>query len=108
MRTAVLDQPFRRLSIEAGRIAGSCLVLAPPPILRAQYLQNVLYSFCPDGGTCVSGANPASAVIADPEGNLYGTPANGGAYGQSTVFELSPPSSLGSVDGKSALQPIPF
>jgi uncharacterized repeat protein (TIGR03803 family) len=97
-RTAVLDQPFRRLLMRSGRIVGSCAILAflaPHAILHAQYVENVLYSFCPAGGTCVDGSGPAYAVIADSEGNLYGTTASGGASGQGTVFELSPPSSPG-------------
>jgi uncharacterized repeat protein (TIGR03803 family) len=84
--------------MQSGRIVGSFVVLAflaPHAILHAQYLENVLYSFCTAGGTCVDGSGPASAVIADSEGNLYGTTVSGGAYGQGTVFELSPPSSPG-------------
>jgi uncharacterized repeat protein (TIGR03803 family) len=79
-------------------LAGSCVVLVflvLPAMVRAQYLENVLYSFCPAGGACVDGANPYSAPIADAQGNLYGTTWSGGAYGGGTVFELSPPSSPG-------------
>lgn len=46
--------------------------------------EKVIYSFQgPDG------ANPASQLIADKSGNLYGTTSAGG-QGQGTVFELTP------------------
>ena len=80
------------------RLAGSCVVLVflmLPATVCAQYLENVLYSFCPAGGECVDGARPSSAVIADSEGNLYGTTVSGGPSDQGTVFELSPPSNPG-------------
>jgi uncharacterized repeat protein (TIGR03803 family) len=48
----------------------------------------VLYYFCiqyhcPDGGT------PQSGMILDGSGNLYGTTAGGGEYGDGIVFELT-------------------
>lgn len=46
---------------------------------------NVLYTFT--GGT--DGANPYGGLVMDTQGNLYGTTAFGGAYGQGTVFEVS-------------------
>jgi uncharacterized repeat protein (TIGR03803 family) len=50
-----------------------------------------LYSFCAQGGSsCTDGANPATGVIKDPAGNLFGTTFSGGAHGQGTVFELVP------------------
>jgi uncharacterized repeat protein (TIGR03803 family) len=50
---------------------------------------NVIYRF--QGPT--DGSNPASNMIADKAGNLYGTTEYGGAGGfYGTVFELSPPS----------------
>jgi uncharacterized repeat protein (TIGR03803 family) len=97
-RTRVSVQSVYRLWIEAGRMAGSCVVLVfliLPATVRAQYLENVLYSFCPAGGACVDGANPYAAVIADTQGNLYGTTYQGGAHGGGTVFELSPPATPG-------------
>lgn len=57
---------------------------------RAQYTQTVLYSFCPAGGNCTDGSEPYAGLIADPQGNLYGTASEGGAN-NGTVFELSPP-----------------
>lgn len=49
--------------------------------------QKVLYSFT--GGA--DGSQPYQAgVIFDPVGNLYGVTQYGGAYGQGTVFQLTP------------------
>jgi len=49
----------------------------------------VLYTFCCIGyGT--DGYDPQAGVIFDPQGNLYGTTVQGGAYNLGTVFELTP------------------
>jgi len=66
------------------------------------YNENVLYSFC-SMPRCADGSDPASDLIFDPAGNLYGTACSGGFYGQSVaspcadrangfgvVFKLSP------------------
>jgi uncharacterized repeat protein (TIGR03803 family) len=62
--------------------------------------ESVLYSFCqlPDGLNCKDGDFPEAGVIADAEGNLYGTTYFGGLVGGScgysigcgTVFKLAP------------------
>jgi len=39
---------------------------------------------------CSDGAYPASNVSFDADGNLYGTTANGGAYNDGTVWEITP------------------
>jgi uncharacterized repeat protein (TIGR03803 family) len=49
------------------------------------YTESVLHSFNPAGG---DGANPASSLIVDADGNFYGTTVAGGADGAGTVFEL--------------------
>ena len=54
------------------------------------YTETVLWNF-----TGADGAHPASALIADTAGDLYGTTAFGGAYAGGTVFELSPPAVSG-------------
>jgi len=53
--------------------------------------ETVLYTFCPSGdGGCTDGMSP-NAVIADKEGNLYGTTTNGGGSSNSgVVFKLDP------------------
>ena len=45
-----------------------------------------LYDFT--GGS--DGANPISTLVFDANGNLYGTAAYGGAYGNGVVFEITP------------------
>ena len=45
----------------------------------------LLYSFSGSGG---DGAGPSAGLIMDAAGNLYGTTAEGGAYGYGTAFEL--------------------
>ena len=57
--------------------------------LKAHASEKVLYSF--KGGD--DGANPSSALVADRNGNLYGTTetGGGGACDCGTVFMLSPP-----------------
>ncbi len=59
------------------------------------YSENVLYSFCAQGGTgCPDGYAPSSGVIEDASGNLFGTTFDGGVYDVygdgGTVFELTP------------------
>jgi uncharacterized repeat protein (TIGR03803 family) len=49
-------------------------------------VETVLYSFAGNQ----DGANPASGLVRDSTGNLYGTTAYGGSYSTGTVFELSP------------------
>jgi len=53
--------------------------------------EKVLYSFT--GGT--DGAEPEAGLVRDVAGNLYGTTTAGGANGNGTVFELSPPAKKG-------------
>ena len=48
--------------------------------------ERVLYSF--SGGA--DGGQPLCALIFDAHGNLYGTTHDGGAFGDGTVFELTP------------------
>jgi uncharacterized repeat protein (TIGR03803 family) len=50
--------------------------------------ESVLWSFA---GLPDDGANPTASLIADKSGNLYSTTQFGGANGDGTVFELSPP-----------------
>lgn len=56
------------------------------PVLSSQaQVENVLHTFeGPDG------AYPEGELTFDNSGNLYGTTADGGTYGNGTVFEMSP------------------
>ena len=69
-----------------GIAAAAALIFAVLP-LQAQ-TDTVLYSFA--GGTTSGpdGANPASNLLRDASGNLYGTTEAGGTTGNGTVFEL--------------------
>jgi uncharacterized repeat protein (TIGR03803 family) len=49
-----------------------------------------LYSFCMKGD-CTDGAVPLAAVVQAPDGDLYGTTAQGGAHGRAgTAFKITP------------------
>ncbi len=50
------------------------------------WTQSVIYTFA--GGA--DGASPWAGVTFDQAGNLYGTTSSGGAFGDGTVYELSP------------------
>ena len=62
------------------------------------YNQGTVFQLTPSGteiilwnfGNGMDGANPTAGVVLDMNGNLYGTTANGGVYGDGTVFELTP------------------
>jgi uncharacterized repeat protein (TIGR03803 family) len=51
-----------------------------------------IYSFCSVvlDNICTDGAVPYSGLLADEQSNLYGTTEFGGAYGQGTIFKLTP------------------
>jgi len=51
--------------------------------------EKILYNFCSTAG-CSDGAAPLSYLIADRQGNLYGTTANGGTNNYGVVFKLAP------------------
>lgn len=48
-----------------------------------------LYNFCSQTN-CADGSYPQSTLVQDANGNLYGTTLYGGAYGDGTVFEITP------------------
>jgi uncharacterized repeat protein (TIGR03803 family) len=54
-------------------------------VLLSAYALNQLASF----GINAAGVDPASTLVADSAGNLYGTASAGGPYGQGTVFEIA-------------------
>ncbi len=53
-------------------------------------IETVLYNFT--GGA--DGLEPYGGLVLDPQGNLYGTTLEGGAYGYGTVFEVFPSSGI--------------
>jgi uncharacterized repeat protein (TIGR03803 family) len=75
---------------------GTVFELTPPSALGGNWTESILWSF--DG---TDGLYPSAGLIMDAGGNLYGTTACGGTYGDcgnsdgGTVFELMPPSISG-------------
>jgi uncharacterized repeat protein (TIGR03803 family) len=66
------------------------IVLSAVPVTRAQ--EQIIYSF----GGAPDGSDPTASVVVDGKtGVVYGTTSKGGAYGQGTVFQLTPPSTPG-------------
>jgi hypothetical protein len=67
--------------------------LTPPKKGQTEYTATVLHQF----GNAGDGASPSFGLVADAQGNLFGTtgngPGNNGVLG--TVFELSPPAGGG-------------
>ena len=52
--------------------------------------ETVLYTICADGGSCSDGTYPASPLIMDASGNLYGSMVNGANAGSGVLFKLVP------------------
>jgi uncharacterized repeat protein (TIGR03803 family) len=71
---------------------GTVFELTPPSSPGAQWHSYCLHDF---GG--LDGASPVAGLTFDTDGNLYGTTYQGGRYGFGTVFELTPPSTLGAL-----------
>jgi len=63
----------------------SCVLLMWP-IVASGATEKILHSF---RGEPIEGSVPASGLIADKAGNLYGTTTGGGAYQHGTVFKLT-------------------
>jgi uncharacterized repeat protein (TIGR03803 family) len=49
-----------------------------------------LHDFCAGGYSCSDGAQVFGSVVFDHNGNIYGTAAQGGAYGAGVVWEITP------------------
>jgi uncharacterized repeat protein (TIGR03803 family) len=58
--------------------------------------ETVLYSFCAQAN-CTDGGTPLATLVADSNGNLYGTAVGGGASNDGVVFEMAPDGSSYSV-----------
>jgi uncharacterized repeat protein (TIGR03803 family) len=74
--------------------AGVVFKLSPPPPGGTNWPLEVLYSFCRTPG-CSDGREPNAGLIADSDGNLYGTTTGGGnnacksRLGCGVVFQLT-------------------
>ena len=83
---------------------GTAFELKPPSIPGGTWTEHVIYRFA--GGS--DGYWPASGLVFDSAGNLYGTTEVGGnsscsSLGCGTVFQLRPPSGVGGSWTKTAL-----
>jgi uncharacterized repeat protein (TIGR03803 family) len=67
----------------------------PPTVAGGSWTGGVLFKFN-SGSNGYEPLYQGGALITDNKGNLYGTTAFGGAYGDGEVFELSPPATPGS------------
>ena len=70
---------------------GTVFQLSPPGHNDGGWKETTIYNFGGDG----DGASPYAGLIADKNGNLYGTTRNGGSFGAGTVFQLTPPAAPG-------------
>jgi len=70
--------------------SGAVFEVSPPTGKGGTWTQTILFTF-----TGPTGKSPHGNLIADANGNLYGTTAQGGANGLGTVYELSPPAGGG-------------
>jgi len=70
---------------------GTVFKLTPPTVSGNPWTETVLYRFC-SRAYCADGAIPASRLVIDQYGALYGTTQSGGNDGLSgTIFKLTPP-----------------
>ncbi|MGH6848253.1 MAG: choice-of-anchor tandem repeat GloVer-containing protein [Methylocella sp.] len=72
-----------------GGSGGGTVFELTPNAAKTAWTETVLHSFCSQAN-CADGANPEAGLIRNASGNLYGTTAVGGAFGDGTVFELKP------------------
>jgi uncharacterized repeat protein (TIGR03803 family) len=81
-----------------GGISGNGVVfsLAPPASSGGAWTETILHKFA---GSPNDGANPHTAVTPGAGGVFYGTTYNGGASGNGTVYQLTPPGPEGSPSG---------
>ena len=73
---------------------GTVFKITPAP--NPPWPLTTLYSFCPQGGYCADGANPAAGLVQATDGNFYGTTSCGGGGFScgGTVFKITPDGAL--------------
>jgi uncharacterized repeat protein (TIGR03803 family) len=64
---------------------GCGVVYELSPLKNGKWRYTVLHAF-----TGYDGAQPDADLVLDKKGNLYGTAATGGQYGDGVVFEITP------------------
>lgn len=68
--------------------SGDLFELTPPAVQGGNWSETVLYTF---PGYPGDGEQPVGSLVFDARGDIYGVSESGGAYGDGTVFQLSPP-----------------
>jgi uncharacterized repeat protein (TIGR03803 family) len=71
---------------------GTVYTMTPPPsgAHRTWWSSKILYSFCPEGGYCLTDGNrPATGVVVDSSNVLFGTTPDGGQFYTGTLFKLT-------------------
>jgi uncharacterized repeat protein (TIGR03803 family) len=84
---------YGAVSLGGASNQGAVYQLMPPSMTGGSWTQTVLYSFA---GGATDGANPYGALVFDNTGSLYGTTLAGGASNAGTIFQLKPPTVVGS------------
>jgi len=89
-------EPYAGLILDAGNLYGTTIfggkyngdgtVFELTPKAGGRWTEKVLHNF----GNGTDGSSPYAGLIFDASGNLYGTTNSGGAYGEGTVFEITP------------------
>src|SRR5437660_8428465 len=67
---------------------GTVFAMIPDAKKASGYRHKLLYNFCSAGGNCDDGGYPATGVVRDAAGNLYGTTVNGGGHLKGEVFRV--------------------
>ena len=78
---------MRRMVSSFLALVGLAIVAVAPSQSRAADL-TTLVSFCALAN-CADGRSPFAGLIADADGNLFGTTIRGGVNGHGTVFEIT-------------------
>jgi uncharacterized repeat protein (TIGR03803 family) len=88
-RRAAIEDAVRGFVTRAGQgtggLAGTRIEAMETRVLLSGYALSQVGYF----GANASGANPQSTLVADSNGNLFGTTSADGAYGCGTVFEIA-------------------
>lgn len=72
---------------------GTIFELMPPADPGGAWTETVIYSFSTNSKD--DGAFPIAGVVVGTHGQLFGTTSGGGTSGRGTVFQLSPPTTVG-------------
>lgn len=79
----------KAISRRASIPAAAAVLLAASCGIATAYTQATLHSFCTETN-CDDGDTPHAGLLADADGNLYGTTEQGGKYNSGIVFKLIP------------------